>query len=257
MVESSPAPANDLATKHHHHVDHSLAPSSCTPFLRKDVPLPPGERWILLVASFLKSGLYGVYGPFIALWLHTKGFSTEQVGRLSACDLLVSVFAAPVYGVVLDKFRCHNFGLVVTMATVGVLKLLYVQGQNSFYALLFLTAFTAPLLRGASGAFDGQCLYALGGNLKEEFGKIKMFAALGYGAFAVATGQLVHSGASTRPPSTSSSLNDTDQNNYAKIDRVLYFFAGISFVAAGFWLVFHRRVKSIKPDRWYVVTLTK
>ena len=67
----------------------------------------------------MKGGLLGAYTPFVALWFYTNGFTTSEVGALSACDLLVSVIAVPCYGAFLDRFHWHNVGLVVTMITVG------------------------------------------------------------------------------------------------------------------------------------------
>ena len=260
--------------------DEERIPDTVTRKKEEDT-LPAGERSILLFASFLKGGLCGVYVPFISLWFHTNGFSSSQVGVLSACDLLVSMLLVPVYGAVLDRFRCHNIGLSVTMVAVGILKLLYLKCGREFSAVyVLLSAFTAPLLKGANAVLDGQCLYALGGS--SEFGQIRAFGSIGFGCFALVVGLLVNSGATMRetknevgvkkiiafvevhdPGRIVSGETKTTQitpapvvdtvvdhmDNYAKMDWVLYFFAGISFLAAGYWLVMHRRVKSIKPDR--------
>ena len=81
--------------------------------------LPPNQRMILFGATFLKGGLLGAYVPFIALWFYTNGFTTTQVGALSACDLMVSIVAVPLLGALLDLFNVHNMGLVMVMGTVG------------------------------------------------------------------------------------------------------------------------------------------
>lgn len=150
------------------------------------------EKIILIVALFLKGGILGAYGPFIALWLHIKSWSASQVGALSACDILFSIILVPCYGLLLDKYRIHNIGIVISMLLAAVLKLLYVPYADNFYVLLVLTALTAPLLKGANSILDGQALYAF--SEKSEFGKVRYFGSLGFGTLAFLTGMIVSHG---------------------------------------------------------------
>merc|ERR1719183_746568 len=109
------------------------------------------------VAIFVKGGLLGAYVPFFTLWLYQQGYRTSQVGYLSALDAAASIVLMPLIGAGLDRYRCHNLGLVVIMLLVAVLKVSYLYVASSFLALLALTACTAPLLKSANSVLDAQC----------------------------------------------------------------------------------------------------
>ncbi len=213
------------------------------------------QKLILMVALFLKGGLLGAYGPFIALWLHLKRWGAAEVGVLSACDILFSLLLVPLYGLFLDKYKCHNIGLSVTMWTAGVLKLCYLLVQTSFWGILFLTALTAPLLKGANSVLDGQVLYAF--KDKADFCPLRYFGSLGFGILALITGLIVSGGAHGM---SSFGIADEEEDlgaagaaaarnaRYQNVDYVFYVFATVCFFSGLYWWVAHRYVAGIRKD---------
>ena len=49
--------------------------------------IPRHEKVLLIIASFLKGGLFGAYSPFFTLWMSVKGYSSGQVGMIAAIDV--------------------------------------------------------------------------------------------------------------------------------------------------------------------------
>eukprot|EP00392_Amoebophrya_sp_AT5.2_P010145 g10198.t1 len=96
-------------------------------------PASATTKAILAGALFMKGGLLGSFIPFTTLWTHLHGYSPTQVGLLAGADILFSILLVPVYGSILDTWKCHNYGLIVTMVATGVLKGLYVPFADSFF----------------------------------------------------------------------------------------------------------------------------
>jgi len=213
-------------------------PSSrtCTPhenYRSPKAPITLLQKAILAGALFMKGGLLGSFIPFTTLWTHLHGYSPTQVGLLAGADILFSILLVPVYGSILDTWKCHNYGLIVTMVATGVLKGLYVPFADSFFMLLLLTALTAPCLKGCNSVLDAQCLYALPD--KAEFGQVRLFGNAGFGFLAFATGLYVAAGTTAEKP-------------YHRVDQIFVAFAFICFTAAVYWSVLHRYVENIAPD---------
>ncbi|CAD7961712.1 unnamed protein product [Amoebophrya sp. A25] len=212
--------------------DRRHSPSRDDPSLSKP-DMTVGQRAILAGALFMKGGLLGAYIPFVSLWTHLHGYSPTQVGCLAAADILFSIILVPLYGFVLDRYKCHNYGLVATMIATGVLKGLYVPCANSFLLLLLLTSITAPCLKGCNSVLDAQCLYAFGE--KAKFGQVRCFGNFGFGVLAMCTGLYVSAGTSQETP-------------YHRVDQLFVVTAGVCFLAAVYWASLHKYVENVTPD---------
>eukprot|EP00397_Hematodinium_sp_SG-2012_P038662 GEMP01042093.1.p1 GENE.GEMP01042093.1~~GEMP01042093.1.p1 ORF type:complete len:377 (+),score=67.70 GEMP01042093.1:279-1409(+) len=194
------------------------------------------DRAILIGALMVKGGLLGAYVPFFTLWLHAHGYPVFQVGVLSAVDTVFSIILMPILGIILDKWRCHNRGLVGILLLVAVLKTCYLPVAQYFWPILVLTALTAPLLKAANSVLDAQCLFAF--PAKGDFPKIRMWGSLGFGLIAFMTGHIVNANKS------SSNGVATTEN----INAVFYTFAALTLFGAFYWEVAHHFVRCIRPD---------
>lgn len=186
------------------------------------------DRVLLTIAVFVKGGLMGAYVPFFTLWLFMHGYSVQQLGLLIAVDTISSTIFMPMIGIVLDKGRCHNSGLVVILFFLGVLKLMTVMIADSFWFILCTTALSSPMLKGANSVLDAQCLFAF--KDKTMFPKIRVWGSIGFGVLAFFSGMLVH------------------YVGHGGIDYVFYFFAALTFGTAIYWHIAHKYIKIIPPD---------
>ncbi|CAD7949144.1 unnamed protein product [Amoebophrya sp. A120] len=198
----------------------------------------PGEitvkqKAILAGALFMKGGLLGAFIPFVALWTHLHGYTPTQVGFMAAADICFSILLVPLFGGILDTWKCHNWGLVIAMSATGALKFLYIVFADSFWMLLFLTALTAPCLKGCNSVLDAQCLYAF--KDKAQFGQVRLFGNFGFGILAALTGLFVAAGTSEAAP-------------YERVDKVFVAFAVICFASSVYWAIMHKYVKNVTPD---------
>jgi len=171
------------------------------------------QKFILTVAMFMKGGLGGAYVPFFTLWLHVHHYSASEVGFIAFIDIVFSILLMPVIGMYLDKWHCHNVGLVLIMSSVAFLKLLYVPMVQHVWVIFLLSALTAPLIKAANSVLDGQVLFAM--ENKADFSRYRIYGSLGFGFLAYSTGLMVNYGSSAK-------------QRYEYIDHFFYIFAAIS-----------------------------
>jgi len=140
------------------------------------------QKAILMGALFMKGGLGGAYAPFFTLWLHVHNYSASEVGIIALIDIVFSILLMPLIGMYLDKWHYHNKGLCLIMASVAILKLMYVPFAQNILVIFMLSAMTAPSIKAANSVLDGQCIYAL--ENRGDFGKVRLFGSMGYGILA-------------------------------------------------------------------------
>lgn len=105
------------------------------------------QKAILMGALFMKGGLGGAYAPFFTLWLHVHNYSASEVGIIALIDIVFSIMLMPMIGMYLDKWHYHNKGLCLIMASVSILKLMYVPFAQNILVIFMLSAMTAPSIK--------------------------------------------------------------------------------------------------------------
>ena len=129
--------------------------------------------------------------PFLVLYYESLGLSGRQIGFLAGISPLVSLVGAPLWGGLADITRRHK--LIWTMAIAGAITMALVLSQVSLFLLLIpvvimYALFAAPIIPLADNA-----VMALLGDRKNQYGRQRIWGAVGWGVAAPFIGQLIES----------------------------------------------------------------
>lgn len=127
--------------------------------------------------------------PFLALYYEGLGLSGRQIGVLTAIPPLIALFAASLWGGLADATRQHRrlLGLAVAGAIVCVLAL---SLASSFAALGVLIVGYAFFFAPVNPLVDNSAMEMLG-ERKSQYGQLRLWGAIGWGAAAPLIGRLV------------------------------------------------------------------
>ena len=138
---------------------------------------------------FFTFAAFGGMGAFLYLFYQEQGMSLVQVGLLAAIPAGMSLFAAPLWAAVADRFNLHRYVLPMTMLLSLPFALIFTSlhtfGQFFVGICLFSGCYAAitPLS-------DNAVLVNLSGRHR-DYGRIRLWGSLGIGAVAWITGWLV------------------------------------------------------------------
>jgi PPP family 3-phenylpropionic acid transporter len=127
--------------------------------------------------------------PFIPLYYDHIGLTGFQIGLLTGVPPLITLFSAPLFGVIADATQRHKTLLLLAMAGWLVLVLVLSRLTWIVYLLpaVFLYAlFFAPILPLA----DNSVLELLG-TQKHRYGRQRLWGSVGWGVSAPLVGLLV------------------------------------------------------------------
>lgn len=127
--------------------------------------------------------------PFMALYYRQVGLSGGQIGLLSAIGPLMSLVAAPAWGALADRTQRHQ--RLLSLAIAGAMVMMFLVSQVGSLALLALLVtayawFSAPIMP----LVDSSVLAILG-DRKAEYGKQRMWGAVGWGIAAAIAGGMI------------------------------------------------------------------
>ena len=127
--------------------------------------------------------------PFLALYYEGLGLSGRQIGLLAGISPLVGLVAAPLWGALADISRRHK--LIWTITIVGAITMALVLSQISYFLLLIPTVivfafFASPIIPLADSA-----VMALLAGRKDQYGRQRIWGAIGWGIAAPLIGQLI------------------------------------------------------------------
>lgn len=151
----------------------------------------PKNRPIFLLKAyyFLFFAAAASLFPFLVLFYEQLGLSGRQIGVLTAIPPLASLFAASFWGGVADATQQHHRLLV--MAMIGTM----VSAVVILSSITFLGLAIGVLLFAFLGApvmplIDSSALECLG-ERKNQYGKLRLWGAIGWGVAAPVVGWLV------------------------------------------------------------------
>jgi len=127
--------------------------------------------------------------PFLVLYYESLGLSGRQIGFLAGISPLVSLVGAPLWGGLADITRRHK--LIWTIAIAGAISMALVLSQVTVFLLLIpvvimYALFAAPIIPLADNA-----VMALLGDRKNQYGRQRIWGAVGWGVAAPFIGQLI------------------------------------------------------------------
>ena len=137
---------------------------------------------------FLFFGAAASLFPFLVILYEQLDLTGSQIGFLIGMSPLISWLSAPLWGAVADSTRQHRLLLMLAIAgaivVVGTLSI-----TTQFLALILVIAlfafFTAPIVP----IVDSSVLAFLGSQ-KDQYGKLRLWGAIGWGLMAPLVGWL-------------------------------------------------------------------
>jgi PPP family 3-phenylpropionic acid transporter len=140
---------------------------------------------------FVYAAMAGVM-PFLTLYYESLGLVGQQIGILAAIPPMVTFLSAPLFGFLADVTRRQKLLLTVSILSL-ILGVVGITVADSFWELggvvLFYAFFFAPLIP----LVDRSVLEVLG-ERRDQYGRQRVWGALGWGAAAPLAGWLVARG---------------------------------------------------------------
>jgi len=130
--------------------------------------------------------------PFLTLYYEGLGLTGRQVGTLAAIPPLLTFLGAPIFGFLADLTKRPKWllGISISSVILGILALTQVETYLGLVlVVIFYALFFAPILP----IVDRSVLDALGEH-REQYGKQRLWGAIGWGLSAPLAGLLVDKG---------------------------------------------------------------
>ena len=127
--------------------------------------------------------------PFLVIYYQDLGLKGSQIGFLAGLPPLLSLMSAPVWGMVSDVTQRHKLSLLIAMSGAILLALTLGVASNFLWlipAVMLFAFFSAPIMP----LVDSTTMSLLGGQ-KEDYGRIRLWGAIGWGAAAPMVGWLI------------------------------------------------------------------
>ncbi|MBI4928733.1 MAG: MFS transporter [Anaerolineae bacterium] len=124
--------------------------------------------------------------PFLPIFYKNLGFSGSQIGLLTAFSPLMTMIAAPVWGGIADATRRHKQVLFILVGG-GMLSVAWLSQMRQFGWLAAAAASLAFFVSPIIPLLDDSVL-ALLGEHRADYGKQRMWGAIGWGVSAPLAG---------------------------------------------------------------------
>jgi PPP family 3-phenylpropionic acid transporter len=145
----------------------------------------------VLIAAYYCTffGALGIFLPYFSLWLVAHGLSPSQATRVLSLTPLMSLFAAPLAGLVADARRLRGWLLrALSLATfVAFLGFFRAHASDEIYAVTALFAFFRAPLTSLIDATTLSHVRHHGGS----YGRIRLWGSLGFLVAAAGAGALI------------------------------------------------------------------
>jgi len=146
--------------------------------------------WVSQYLFFILFASIGAFGNFINLYLEqVVGLTGSQIGLIMFIGLITTMFMNPVWGFLADKLDSHELILKITFFLTAVTAALFMNASTFLSILLCIILFETmrapilPLLEFLSTEYSERYGY--------DYGKIRVFASLGWLTMTVVTGFMV------------------------------------------------------------------
>jgi PPP family 3-phenylpropionic acid transporter len=152
---------------------------------------PPFDRTMLLPKTFYFFYFAAAASlmPFLALYYEQVGLSGRQIGLLAGMPPLISLVSASFWGGLADATQRHR--RLLTLAIGGtLLAVLALSLATTFYWLIAVVVFYALVSAPILPLVDSTVVAMLG-ERKKEYGKQRLWGAVGWGLAAPVAGVLI------------------------------------------------------------------
>ncbi|HEY5574840.1 MAG TPA: major facilitator superfamily domain-containing protein 6 [Anaerolineales bacterium] len=140
------------------------------------------------IMYFFYYGAAAALIPFLVIYYRSVGLPENSIGVLTAIPPLLTLFSAPLWGGLADATQQHRRLLALSIAASLVIVLALSFAQE-FLLLALLVAIHAFFLAPAVPFIDSMVLELLG-DRKYQYGRLRLWGALGWGMAAPVVGWL-------------------------------------------------------------------
>jgi PPP family 3-phenylpropionic acid transporter len=127
--------------------------------------------------------------PFLALFYEQLGIAGTQIGLLVAIPQLVTLFGGSLWGGLADATQQH--GRLLRVAIVLVIILTLVLSRVTAFWLLIAVIVVLAFFRTPIGPLVDNSVLELLGERRAQYGKLRLWGAVGWGVAAPVVGRLV------------------------------------------------------------------
>ena len=140
---------------------------------------------------FLIAGAGGsAFIPFFALLLQDRGLSPQSIGLVFAVTALVGAATAPLWSHLADTRLGAVRVLVVSSLATAVFALALAVSGSAFWAILLVAVLMSMCSSPGAPLSDALAVAYLGEERMSEYGRIRLWASLGWGIAAIGFGVL-------------------------------------------------------------------
>jgi PPP family 3-phenylpropionic acid transporter len=127
--------------------------------------------------------------PFLTLYYEQIGLSGRQIGLLAGISPLLTLLSAPLWGGLADATQRHKFLLMAALGS-SLVVVLVLSLATTFLALIPVVVAYAFLMAPIMPLVDNTVVAMLG-DRKDEYGKQRLWGAVGWGVAAPIAGSLI------------------------------------------------------------------
>lgn len=147
--------------------------------------------WIPGAYYFLYYAAAASLSPFLALYYQSLGLDGHQIGMLASIPSIVMIFSIPLWTGYADAHHKHR--ILFTLVTLGAIASVFaIEALNGFGWLILAVVVYAGFFSSIMPFMDGAVMSTLGGE-KSQYGKIRLWGAVGWGLAAPLMGVLTES----------------------------------------------------------------
>lgn len=130
------------------------------------------------------------FTPFAAIYYRSLGFTSFQVGLLAAMPAIALVLTGAMWGAIADTMAKHRTMLRIALLLGAAFA--FIASRTEGFTLLFtwivLLSFSTVPLRSLMDHYA----VLVGSHIKKPFGRIRLWGAFGYTAFALSLGRIMN-----------------------------------------------------------------
>lgn len=147
-------------------------------------------QWMMGVGYLWFFAGIAAFTPFAAIYYRQLGFSGGQVGLLVAMPAIALALTGAFWGAVADTLAVHRVMLRISLALGAVFALLASRAEGFPLLLAWITilSFSIVPLRSLLDHYA----VLVGSRTATPFGRIRLWGAFGYTAFALTIGRLMN-----------------------------------------------------------------
>jgi PPP family 3-phenylpropionic acid transporter len=160
-------------------------------------PAPPRRRrpdlggfWSLRLLFLIAGASGSAFIPFFALLLRDRGLTPERIGLVFAATSLAAAIATPLWSHLADTRLGAIRVLVVSSLGTAVFALVLFAAPSSFWPILSVAAAMSVCSGPGAPLSDALAVAYLGEERMSEYGRIRLWASLGWGVAVIGFGAL-------------------------------------------------------------------